>query len=102
MTKQKKLEISKFSFLHDQVLVKAIRDDVGKNGLIRAEQYEDKPEFGTVISVGNGKMLETGERVEPSVKPGDVIFFGKYSTIQTSSDGEDYYIIRDEDILAVL
>jgi len=96
----KKLELSKFNFLSDYLLVKAIETTKATKGLVRPDQYEDKPEFGEVIQAGPGRVLESGELIPMSVKPGDTVFFGKYSTEKTRHLGEDYYIIRSDDIMA--
>lgn len=96
------LDLRDFKFLWDYVLVKAIREETSSMGLLKPEQYDDKPEFGTVFAVGQGKLLDSGH-VEPvHVSVGDTIFFGKYSTEQTRSLGQDWFIIRSEDIKAVL
>lgn len=94
------LDLSQFTFLHDYLLVQAIREE-SVNGLVKPEQYDDKPELGVVIKVGPGRVLESGEIAAPGVKEGDTIFFGKYSSEQTRSLGNDYYIIRAEDVRAV-
>ena len=96
---QNKFDISKFEFLHDNVLVRAIREET-VGGLVRPEQYDDKPEFGEVISVGPGKLLDDGTVVPTQLDVGYVVFFGKYSTEQTRNLGNDYFIIKEEDIKA--
>lgn len=94
-------DLTKFTFRYDNVLVRAIREDkVG--GLYKPEQYDDKPEFGIVVAIGTGRVLDNGQILEPKVKVGQTIFFGKYSSEQTRSLGQDYYIIREEDIRAIL
>jgi chaperonin GroES len=97
-----KFDITKHTMLHDNVLIRAIRADEieNKSGLIDPEQYEDKPEWGEVLAVGDGRMLENGTRSPISVKPGDIVLYGKYSPYQTRVDGEDYLIVRDEEILS--
>ena len=95
-------DLKKFRFLYDHVLVRAIKKDTGIKGLVRPDQYDDKPEFGEVISVGEGRLMDDGTIVPINVKPGDIIFFSKYSSEQTRTLGEDYYIIRADDIRAVL
>jgi len=95
-----KLDLTKFDFLFDWVLVKAIETTESVNGLVRPDQYEDKPQFGEVVKSGSGRILENGELVPTGLKPGDKVFFGKYSTEKTRHLGEDYYIIRSEDIIA--
>ena len=88
-----KFDLTKFTFLYDHILVKAIISD-GVDGLVKPSSYDDKPEFGKVIS--------RGKDTEKELKVGDVVFFSKYSSEQTRSLGEDYYIIRSDDIRAVL
>lgn len=96
MSKQKQtnpeLDITEFVFLRDNLLVKAIRPKPKSDvDLVDPAQYEDKPEFGVVIKVG-------GEVV--GLKAGDIIRFGKYSTETIRTNGEDYFIVREEDVTA--
>lgn len=86
-------DITKFKFLRDLVLVKAIRPSSGNGKLIDPAQYEDKPEFGEVIKKGD---LVTWLQV------GNIIRFGKYSTEAIRTKGEDYFIVHEEDVSAVL
>lgn len=92
LNKIKNFNITEFTFLRDLILVKAIRP-VDDSGLIDPEQYEDKPEFGEVI--------KTGFEVK-YVKVGDIIRYGKYSTENIRINGEDYYIISEEDCSCIL
>ncbi len=88
--------------LHDRILVKRIEPDgVGKGGIIIPDTAKEKPQEGVVIAVGNGKILENGTRLEMSVKEGDHILFGKYSGSEVKIDGEEYLILKEEDVLAV-
>lgn len=101
MSKAKKqLNLRQFKFLTDRVLVKALKSE-SVDGLTRPDQYEDKPEFGEVIAVGPGKVLDDGTNLPMTLKPGDIILFGKYSSVQIRNNGEDFYIIRQEDVDAV-
>ena len=86
-------DITKFTFLRDLLLVKALRADSGDGKLIDPAQYEDKPEFGEVIKVGELVI---------NLKVGNVIRFGKYSTEAIRTKGEDYFIVHEEDVSAVL
>jgi chaperonin GroES len=89
--------------LHDRVLV--VRLDEGeqkKGGIIIPDSAKEKPQQAEVKAVGSGKLLDTGERVAPDVKPGDRILFGKYSGAETKIEGTEYLILREDEILAVL
>lgn len=66
----------------------------------RPSQYEDKPEFGLVLSVGQGRLLDSGQRVPSPVEPGDFVIFGKYSSVKVRAEGVDFLFVRDEDIMS--
>lgn len=88
--------------LHDRILVKRVDpDEVAKGGLIIPDTAKEKPQEGIVVAVGNGKILENGNRLEMSVGEGDRILFGKYSGTEVKIDGEEYLIMREDDVLAV-
>jgi chaperonin GroES len=88
--------------LHDRVLVKRIEEQESKvGGIIIPDTAKEKPQQGEVIAVGNGKMLDSGERVPLDVKPGDRILFGKYSGSEIKIEGEEYLIAREDEILGV-
>lgn len=84
--------------LFDKVLVKQVDVQISKDGLATSSQYEDKPEFGKVIMVGTGILLESGELVPLPFNKGDIVFFEKYSAKKVRIKGEDYLIIRSDDI----
>ncbi|MCS7315464.1 MAG: co-chaperone GroES [Bryobacterales bacterium] len=89
--------------LHDRVLVRRLEEEEQKvGGIIIPDTAKEKPQQGEVIGVGNGKLLETGERVPLDVKVGDRIIFGKYAGADVKIDGEEYLILREDEILAVL
>ncbi len=89
--------------LHDRILIRRIEEqETVRGGIIIPDTAKEKPQQGEVIAVGNGKLLETGERVAVDVKPGDRILFGKYSGSETKIDSEEYLILREDEILAVL
>ena len=93
----------KFRPLHDRVVVKRIEaEEKSKGGIIIPDSAKEKPHQGHVEAVGNGKLLENGERVAPEVKPGDRILFGKYSGSEIKVLGEEYLILREDEILGVL
>lgn len=87
--------------LYDNVVVTPIRTTVKKDGPINPKQYEDKPEWGKVVAVGAGRLLDTGEVVKPVVHVGDVVFFQKYSAIKLRQESVDYIFIREEDIFYI-
>ncbi|MEK7407644.1 MAG: co-chaperone GroES [Acidobacteriota bacterium] len=89
--------------LHDRVLVKRLEEEgTTAGGLIVPDSAKEKPQRAEVIGVGNGKLLESGERVAVDVKAGDRILFGKYSGSEIKIEGEEYLILREDEILAVL
>jgi chaperonin GroES len=86
--------------LHDRVVVRRLpEEETAKGGIIIPDSAKEKPHEGEVISVGAGKM-EKGRRVPLDVKAGDRILFGKYTGNEIKIDGEEYLILREEDILA--
>jgi len=89
--------------LHDRVLVTRL-DEVEQKigGIIIPDSAKEKPQQAEVHAVGNGKLLETGERVPLEVKPGDRILFGKYSGSEIKIDGREYLILKEDEILGVL
>jgi chaperonin GroES len=89
--------------LHDRVLVRRLEEEEQKvGGIIIPDTAKEKPQQGEVIGVGAGKLLENGERVPLDVKVGDRILFGKYAGADVKIDGEEYLILREDEILAVL
>ena len=89
--------------LHDRVLVKRVEEDEQKiGGIIIPDSAKEKPQQGKVYAVGAGKVKEDGTRQPLDVKDGDTILFGKYSGQEIKIDGEEYLIMREDEILAVL
>jgi len=89
--------------LHDRVLLKRIEQkEMVKGGIIIPDTAKEKPMEGEVISVGPGKMMEDGRRSALDVKAGDRVLFGKYAGTEIKIDDEEYVIMREEEILAVL
>jgi chaperonin GroES len=88
--------------LHDRVLVKRTEESETKIGsIIIPDSAKEKPQRGEVVAVGNGKMLEDGERAPVDVKAGDRILYGKYSGSDIKIEGEEYLIVREDEILGV-
>jgi chaperonin GroES len=89
--------------LHDRVLLKRIEEkETVKGGIIIPDTAKEKPMEGQVISVGPGKIMEDGKRSPMDVKAGDRVLFGKYTGTEIEIDDEEYVIVREEEILAVL
>ena len=89
--------------LHDRLIVQRIEEkETVKGGIIIPDTAKEKPQEGKVIAVGNGKILENGTKVPLDVKAGDKILFGKYSGSEVKLDDEEYLILREEDVLAII
>ncbi len=94
---------TKFTPLHDRILVRRVEEaDTTRGGIIIPDSAKDKPQEGEVISAGKGKISEEGKVRPLDVKAGDRILFGKYSGTEIKIDGEDYIIMREEEVLGVL
>ena len=89
--------------LHDRVLVKRLEESETKIGsIVIPDSAKEKPQQADVVAVGNGKLLEAGGRSAIEVKAGDRILFGKYSGSEIKVGSEQYLILREDEILAVL
>jgi len=89
--------------LHDRVIVERLEEqEQRKGGIIVPDSAKEKPQQGKVIAVGNGKRLENGTVVPLDVKKGDTVLFGKYSGSEVTLDENEYLILREDEILAVI
>ena len=89
--------------LQDRVVVKAAEaEEVSKGGIILPDTAKEKPQQGEVVAVGPGKIADSGELIKPQVKKGDKVLYGKYSGTEITVDGEEYLIVRESDIFAIL
>jgi chaperonin GroES len=89
--------------LHDRVLVRRIEEtETIRGGIIIPDTAKEKPQQGEVVGVGNGKLLDDGQRAAIGVKVGDRILFGKYSGSDVKIAGEEYLVVREDEILGVL
>jgi chaperonin GroES len=92
-----------FRPLHDRLLVKRLaEEEKTKGGIIIPDSAKEKPMEGEVIAVGTGKKLEDGKVSVLDVKVGDKILFSKYAGTDIKIDGEDYVIMREDDILGII
>ncbi|MBN2001471.1 co-chaperone GroES [candidate division KSB1 bacterium] len=89
--------------LADRVVVKPFDEEEKKSGtIIIPDTAKEKPQKGKVVAVGPGKITETGTKIDLEVKVNDIVLYGKYSGTEVTIDDEDYLIMRESDILAVL
>ena len=89
--------------LHDRLIVSRIDEGEQKiGGIIIPDSAKEKPQQGTVISAGNGKSKDDGKRIPLDVKAGDKILFGKYSGQEIKLEGEEFLIMREDEVLAVI
>lgn len=89
--------------LHDRIFVKRLEEqEMVRGGIIIPDTAKEKPQEGEVIAVGNGKKTEEGKVIPLDVKAGDRILFGKYSGADIRIEDEEYLILREEEVLAVL
>ena len=89
--------------LYDRILVKRLEPaEIRKGGIIIPDTAKEKPQQGRVIAAGNGKSNDDGKRVPLDVKAGDTILFGKYSGQEIKLDGEEYLIMREDEVLGVI
>ena len=89
--------------LHDRILVKRVEEETKTaGGLFIPETAKEKPQRGEVVAAGNGKKTEDGKVLPLDVKVGDKVLFGKYSGTEVKVDGDDFLMMREDDILAVV
>ena len=89
--------------LHDRIIIQRIEEGEQKvGGIIIPDSAKEKPQQGKVIAAGTGKIKDDGTRQQPDVKAGDLILFGKYSGQEIKIDGEDYLIMKEDEVLGVV
>jgi len=89
--------------LQDRILVQRIEEEkTTKGGIIIPDTAKEKPAEGKVVAVGHGKLGEDGKRIALEIKKGDRILFGKYSGTEVKIEGEDYLILREDDVLGII
>jgi len=89
--------------LHDRVIVRRMEEErMSAGGIVIPDSATEKPIRGEVLAVGNGKILENGEKRDLDIKAGDKVLFGKYSGTEVKVDGEELLVMREEDIMAVI
>jgi chaperonin GroES len=94
---------TKFTPLHDRILVQRLEEgETVRGGIIIPDSAKEKPQQGKVISVGKGKSNDEGKVFPLDVKADDTVLFGKYSGTEIKLDGEDFLIMREEEVLGIL
>ncbi len=89
--------------LADRVIIKpAAAEEKTKGGIILPDTAKEKPVIGEVVAVGPGKVTDDGKKVTPEVKVGDKVLYGKYSGTEVTVEGEEYLIMREADIFAIV
>jgi chaperonin GroES len=89
--------------LQDRILVQRVEEETKTNGgIIIPDTAKEKPAEGKVVAVGNGKVGEDGKRIALEIKKGDRILFGKYAGTEVKIEGEEYLIMREDDVLGVI
>src|SRR5918992_3140085 len=89
--------------LHDRIIVQRLEEGEQRiGGIIIPDSAKEKPQQGKVIAVGNGKVKDDGKRIALDVKANDLILFGKYSGQEIKLEGEEYLIMREDEVLAVI
>ena len=87
----------------DRVVVKpSAKEEVTKSGIVIPDTAKEKPQEGTVIAVGSGRLLDNGDRAPIDIREGDRILFAKYGGTEFKLDGEEYLVLKESDILAVI
>lgn len=89
--------------LGERVVIKVVESEVTtKSGIVLPETAKEKPQMGEVLAVGTGKLLDNGQRIALDVKVGDKVLFAKYAGTEVKLDGEEYMVLKETDILAVV
>lgn len=89
--------------LGERVVIKVIENEVTtKSGIVLPDTAKEKPQMGEVLAIGSGKLLDNGQRVALDVKVGDRVLFAKYAGTEVKLDGEEYMVLKESDVLAVV
>ena len=93
----------KFRPLYDRILVERVEsEEISKGGIIVPDSAKEKPQQGKIIAIGHGKRLEDGTLIPLEVKAGDTILFGKYSGSEIKIEGNEYLIMKEDDVMGLL
>ncbi|NLW08282.1 MAG: co-chaperone GroES [Firmicutes bacterium] len=89
--------------LGERIVIKVMEsEEKTKGGIVLPDTAKEKPQMGKVLAVGTGRLLDNGERVPLEVKEGDTVLFAKYAGTEVKLDGEEYTVIKESDVLAIV
>lgn len=89
--------------LGERIVIKVLEsEEKTKSGIVLPDTAKEKPQMGKVLAVGNGKLMENGQRIPVEVKEGDKVLFAKYAGTEVKLDGEEYMVLKESDILAIV
>ena len=89
--------------LGDRVVIKVLeKEEKTKSGIVLPDTAKEKPQEGKIVAVGTGKVLDNGQRISLDVKEGDKVIFSKYAGTEVKIDGQDYLILSERDVLAIV
>ena len=89
--------------IDDRVVIKVLdAEEKTKGGIVLPDSAKEKPQKGEIVAVGEGRLLDSGKRLPPTLKKGDSVLFGKYSGTEVKVDGQEYTIMKEGDVLAKL
>ncbi|MDR7867525.1 MAG: co-chaperone GroES [Sporomusaceae bacterium] len=89
--------------LGDRVVIKVLeKEEKTKSGIVLPDTAKEKPQEGKIVAVGTGKVLDNGQRIALDVKEGDKVIFSKYAGTEVKIDGQDYLILSERDVLAIV
>jgi chaperonin GroES len=95
--------VGKIRPVGDRVVVKpAAKEEVTKSGIVIPDTAKEKPQEGTIVAIGTGRLLDNGERAALDVREGDRVLFAKYGGTEFKLDGEEFLVLKETDILAII
>ena len=93
----------KITPLGERIVIKVLEsEEKTKSGIFIPDTAKEKPQMGEVMAVGSGRVLDNGEKVAPEVKVGDKVLFAKYAGTEVKLDGEEYMVLKESDVLAIV
>jgi chaperonin GroES len=91
-----------FRPLHDRVLLERLEEEITSGGIVIPDNAKEKPSRGKIVAKGKGKRMDNGDVIPMDVEEGDLVLFGKYAGTEVKVDGQEYVVMREEDIMGVV